>query len=96
MSTPVTDAPPRSRRWLVTLPLIGFAVLAALFLVRLYGGDPSKIPSALIGRPAPQTSAAGAAGLAAGRRAGARARSRRVQGQGQRRQCLGVVVRALS
>src|SRR5258705_3166918 len=55
MSEPVTDASPRSRRWLVALPLIGFALLAALFLLRLYGGDPSKIPSALIGRPAPQT-----------------------------------------
>jgi cytochrome c biogenesis protein CcmG, thiol:disulfide interchange protein DsbE len=52
---PLTDASPRSRRWVVALPLIGFAVLAALFLLRLYGGDPSKIPSALIGRPAPQT-----------------------------------------
>jgi cytochrome c biogenesis protein CcmG/thiol:disulfide interchange protein DsbE len=29
--------------------------VAGLFLVRLYGGDASKIPSALIGRPAPQT-----------------------------------------
>ena len=56
MSTPVTDAPPRGRRWLVALPLIGFAVIATLFLARLYGGDPSKLPSALIGRPAPQTS----------------------------------------
>ena len=56
MSEPVTDALPRSRRWLVALPLIGFAALAGLFLLRLYGGDPSKIPSALIGRPAPQTS----------------------------------------
>ena len=56
MSEPVTEASPRSRRWLVALPLIGFALLAALFLMRLYGGDPSKIPSALIGRPAPQTS----------------------------------------
>jgi cytochrome c biogenesis protein CcmG/thiol:disulfide interchange protein DsbE len=55
MSEPVTDALPRSRRWLVALPLIGFAALAGLFLLRLYGGDPSKIPSALIGRPAPQT-----------------------------------------
>jgi len=55
MSEPVTDALPRSRRWMVALPLIGFALLAALFLLRLYGGDPSRIPSALIGRPAPQT-----------------------------------------
>ena len=56
MSTPTTsDGRPRSRRWLVALPLIGFMALAGLFLLRLYGGDPSKIPSALIGRPAPQT-----------------------------------------
>jgi cytochrome c biogenesis protein CcmG/thiol:disulfide interchange protein DsbE len=40
----------------VALPLIGFALLAGSFLLRLYGGDPSRIPSALIGRPAPQTS----------------------------------------
>jgi cytochrome c biogenesis protein CcmG/thiol:disulfide interchange protein DsbE len=56
MSEPVAEKAPRTRRWLVALPLIGFAALAALFLMRLYGDDPSKIPSALIGRPAPQTS----------------------------------------
>ena len=50
-----TEATPRSRRWLVALPLIGFLALAALFLLRLHGGDPSNIPSALIGRPVPQT-----------------------------------------
>jgi len=55
MGEPVADGLPRGRRWMVALPLIGFALLAALFLLRLYGGDPSKIPSALIGRPAPQT-----------------------------------------
>jgi cytochrome c biogenesis protein CcmG/thiol:disulfide interchange protein DsbE len=55
MGTNTTEAVTRSRRWLVMLPLIGFGILAALFLVRLFGGDPSKIPSALIGRPAPQT-----------------------------------------
>jgi cytochrome c biogenesis protein CcmG, thiol:disulfide interchange protein DsbE len=55
MSTDTTETATRSRRWLVMLPLIGFGILAALFLVRLFGGDPSKIPSALIGRPAPQT-----------------------------------------
>ena len=47
----------------MALPLIGFAVLAALFLLRLYGGDPSKIPSALIGRPAPQTTLPALQGL---------------------------------
>jgi len=55
MSAQADQTATRSRRWLVLLPLIGFGVIAALFLVRLYGGDPSKIPSALIGRPAPQT-----------------------------------------
>jgi cytochrome c biogenesis protein CcmG/thiol:disulfide interchange protein DsbE len=48
-------AAPKRRSWLVLLPLAGFIALAAIFLARLHGGDPSKIPSALIGRPAPQT-----------------------------------------
>ena len=56
MSEPSTSgAVPQSRRWLVLLPLLGFVALAGIFLLRLHGGDPSKIPSALIGRPAPQT-----------------------------------------
>jgi cytochrome c biogenesis protein CcmG/thiol:disulfide interchange protein DsbE len=64
MSGPATsDAPRQSRRWLVTLPLIGFIAVAGLFLLRLHGGDPSKIPSALIGRPAPQTAMPALAGL---------------------------------
>ncbi|MGL1334900.1 DsbE family thiol:disulfide interchange protein, partial [Vibrio parahaemolyticus] len=37
------------------LPLIVFAVIALLFMVRLHGGDSSRLPSALIGRPVPQT-----------------------------------------
>lgn len=45
---------PRRSLW-VALPLVIFATLAALLLARLGGGDPSKIPSALIGAPAPQT-----------------------------------------
>ena len=49
------SAAPKRRSWLVALPLTLFAALAALFWFRLGGGDPSKIPSALIGRPAPQT-----------------------------------------
>jgi cytochrome c biogenesis protein CcmG/thiol:disulfide interchange protein DsbE len=39
----------------MALPLVGFIALAGIFLLRLHGGDPSKIPSALIGHPAPQT-----------------------------------------
>ena len=58
MSEPSTSArtePSGSRPWLFALPLVGFLALAALLLLRLYGDDPSKIPSALIGRPAPPT-----------------------------------------
>ena len=64
MSTQAGETAPRTRRWLVVLPLIGFGVLAAFFLLRLYGGDPSKIPSALIGRPAPQAALPAIEGLA--------------------------------
>jgi cytochrome c biogenesis protein CcmG/thiol:disulfide interchange protein DsbE len=46
---------PRPRRLIVLVPLILFAGLTALFLVRLNAGDPSLIPSALIGHPIPQT-----------------------------------------
>jgi cytochrome c biogenesis protein CcmG/thiol:disulfide interchange protein DsbE len=50
------DAPSRRFSWLVAMPLLAFMALAALFAVRLGGGsDPSRIPSALIGHPAPQT-----------------------------------------
>ncbi|KAA2241259.1 DsbE family thiol:disulfide interchange protein [Salinarimonas soli] len=48
------DGAPRRRvRVLFLLPVLIFLGLAALFLVRLYSGDPSKVPSALIGRPVP-------------------------------------------
>ena len=64
MGEPATSAAQRpSRRWVVALPLIGFVALAGLFLMRLHGGDPSKIPSALIGRPAPQTALPALEGL---------------------------------
>ena len=52
MST-LPHTPPRRRRILVLVPLAVFLALTALFLVRLFSGDPSRIPSALIGRPAP-------------------------------------------
>jgi cytochrome c biogenesis protein CcmG/thiol:disulfide interchange protein DsbE len=41
------------RRWFLLLPLAIFLALAALFFLRLFGGDVSHIPSALIGKPAP-------------------------------------------
>jgi cytochrome c biogenesis protein CcmG/thiol:disulfide interchange protein DsbE len=43
----------RRRGALAALPLIVFAALAALLFVRLYAGDASRIPSALIGQSAP-------------------------------------------
>jgi cytochrome c biogenesis protein CcmG/thiol:disulfide interchange protein DsbE len=52
--TPRDSAQPK-RRWLMALPLVAFAALAALFWVRLGDRDVSRIPSALIGQPAPQT-----------------------------------------
>ena len=45
----------KPRRLVVLLPLIVFLGIAALFLYRLGAGDPSMLPSALIGRPAPNT-----------------------------------------
>ena len=47
----------------VLLPLIVFAALSVLFLVRLWSGDPSRLPSALIGHPAPKTDLPPLAGL---------------------------------
>jgi len=52
------------RRVLVLVPLALFVGLATLFLFRLFAGDPSLLPSPLIGRPAPQTALPPVAGLA--------------------------------
>jgi cytochrome c biogenesis protein CcmG, thiol:disulfide interchange protein DsbE len=55
----ISGASPQRKPWqrvvLMALPLVGFLALAVLFWFRLGDGDPSKIPSALIGRAAPQT-----------------------------------------
>jgi len=64
----VTDAATENahvgrRRLLVLVPLLVFLGLVLLFLIRLYAGDPSRIPSALIGHPAPQTDLPPIAGL---------------------------------
>lgn len=51
-----TDTPRKAQRnLLVLLPLLAFLGLAALFFFRLGAGDPSQLPSALIGREAPKT-----------------------------------------
>ncbi len=62
----VSETPGNStmrRKLLVALPLVIFLALAALFFFRLGSGDPSRIPSALIGREAPKTDLPPVAGL---------------------------------
>jgi cytochrome c biogenesis protein CcmG, thiol:disulfide interchange protein DsbE len=60
-----TDDTPKvgPRRLVVLIPLAVFLGLAALFFIRLGAGDISRIPSALIGHPAPATELPPVAGL---------------------------------
>jgi len=53
----------RRRRVIVLIPLVFFLGLCLLFLFRLTAGDPSLIPSALIGHPVPQMNLPPVAGL---------------------------------
>lgn len=53
--TTSAERPRRKIGWVIA-PLIVFALLAAAFAFSLSHGDPSKLPSALIGKPAPKTS----------------------------------------
>ena len=56
MSTASSEGSAKRRRnVLVFLPLLAFSALAALFFYRLGAGDPSRLPSALIGHPIPAT-----------------------------------------
>lgn len=66
---PIGSAPRgRSRPFWLLVPLGLFAGLAALFAFALSSGDPSKLPSALIGKPAPATAFAALEGLVDGER----------------------------
>ena len=58
------ERPGWQRRLLIALPLLGFMVLVALFFRGLENPDPSRLPSALIGRPAPNVSLPALEGLA--------------------------------
>src|SRR5262245_40843944 len=62
-ATQTPHAAPARRRLLVYLPLAIFLALAALVLIRLGAGGISRVPSALIGRPAPVTVLPPIAGL---------------------------------
>ena len=59
----VTAPPPRRSPWLYAVPLLVFAALAAVFAKGLFSGDASKVPSALIGKPAPAIALAPLEGL---------------------------------
>jgi len=62
-SAPIETTRIGRRRIAVLVPLAVFLALVLLFLLRLYSGDPSLIPSALIGQPVPQTNLPPVAGL---------------------------------
>jgi cytochrome c biogenesis protein CcmG/thiol:disulfide interchange protein DsbE len=65
-----TMPPPRRRRSLLILaPLVLFGAMALLFAFALTKGDPSKLPSALIGKPAPALALTAIDGLVDGQRA---------------------------
>ena len=56
------QTPQRSRLWLAAVPVVVFAFLALLFWKGL-SGNPSELPSALIGKPVPAFSLAAIEGL---------------------------------
>lgn len=47
------SGPARGRSFIVFVPLILFLAISGLFFLRLLSGDASRLPSALIGKPAP-------------------------------------------
>jgi cytochrome c biogenesis protein CcmG/thiol:disulfide interchange protein DsbE len=56
MSAAANEGPSKTRRSIfVLLPLVVFIALAVLFYIGLHEGDPSLLPSALIGKPMPKT-----------------------------------------
>ena len=61
--TAKTKPQARPRRWAVALPFVTFAALAGLFWYALQTGDPSKLPSAMIGKPVPDFTLAPLDGL---------------------------------
>lgn len=63
-TTQKTAAPKKRATWVALLPLLVFVGLAAVFAVQLLSGkDSSAIPSALIGKQAPQTNLPAVEGL---------------------------------
>ncbi len=64
--TPAQDVRPEAREkktsWLL-VPVIIFAAMAVMFMFALQSGDPSKLPSALLGKPVPEFNLAPLSGL---------------------------------
>ncbi|WP_072393604.1 DsbE family thiol:disulfide interchange protein [Hyphomicrobium sp. CS1BSMeth3] len=71
MTDRTTDAPsaPRRRRLLILVPLVLFGAMAVMFAFALTKGDPARLPSALIGKPAPALALTAIEGLQEGPRA---------------------------
>lgn len=73
-ASPVMDnadesrARPSRRRGLVLIPVVVFAAIAVMFAYALRTGDPSKLPSALIGKPVPAMELSALEGLVDGQR----------------------------
>lgn len=63
------ERPSITRRLVIALPLAAFFGLAVLFYVRLWAGDPSDVPSALIGKPVPALTLPALDGLVRGDKA---------------------------
>ncbi len=55
--------PPSRKRWIALLPVALFGALAMMFFFALRTGDPSKLPSTLIGKAAPKLELAALEGL---------------------------------
>jgi cytochrome c biogenesis protein CcmG/thiol:disulfide interchange protein DsbE len=72
MTEQITEAPStsgRRRPLLILVPALLFGAMAVLFAFALTKGDPSKLPSALIGRPAPPLALTAIDGLQEGQSA---------------------------
>ncbi|MDO9382223.1 MAG: DsbE family thiol:disulfide interchange protein [Hyphomicrobiaceae bacterium] len=65
-ATPTLDGKRGGISWVVA-PVLIFGAVAALFALALQTGDPSKLPSAFIGKPAPQLQLAVLEGLSDGK-----------------------------
>ena len=75
----MTDAAPRSSGGMgACVPLLVFAGLAGLFWFALHGGDPSRLPSALVGKPVPEFTLPPVEGLTADNGAARRASAPRI------------------